>query len=293
MKGRLSGYRDAMDRSVFKDEKFTSRHKQEVLAGIKKRRKKRSDWLPRTLSAAFGILLLLIGGYFLVEVTSNSVDQAESLPEIEPAFSGNDSTPLPAEEETEEPEVTKEEKLAELAAPYNEIGHYLADWELPEEGLLPIGEEVENMEPSTETLAAYENGYGFSREDGVLVLRSYGVNGESPVPTGDQFPGVFMGFIGDLLYSASTESEGNEETPPDEQEVQAMVDDTASTKLPRLKELQEYSDGNEPLDAWLEETIRLFEEAAAGNDGVRVKELYEEGTARVAQMQETIEIARE
>lgn len=292
MKDRLSNYRDAMDRSVFKDEKFTLRHKQEVFAEIKKGKRKRSDWLPRTMSAAFGILLIIIGGYFLVEMTSNPVDQAESMPEVGPVFSGNDSVPATAEE-PEELELTKDGKLAALDAPYDEIGQYLADWELPEQGLLPIGEDVENMEPSTETLAAYENGYGFLRDNGMLVLRSHGLDGETPGPTAEQFPGVFMGFIGDINYSASAENEGSEETPPNAQKVQAMMEDTKSVKLLRLKELKEFSGGNELLDAWLEDTIRVFEEAAASTDGMRVKELYEEGTARVSQMQKTIELARE
>lgn len=290
MKDRLSGYRDAMNRSVFRDEKFASRHKEKVFAEIKKSRKKRNDCFPRTLSMAFGILLLLIGGYFLMEVTSNPVDQAESIPEVEPTFGGEDNGLLPAEEE---PELTKEEKLAGLDAPYDEIGQYLADWELPEEGLLPIGKEVENLEPSTEELAAYENGYGFRRDTGALILRSHGLDGAKPVPTKAQFPGVFMGLIGDIIYSASAEYEGHEGASLTDQEVQAIVDDAALTKLPRLKELMEYSDGNEPLDAWLAETILLFEEAAVGSDGEKVKESYEEGMARLAQMQETIEIARE
>lgn len=292
MKDRLSNYRDAMDRSVFKDEKFTLRHKQEVFAEIKKGKRKRSDWLPRTMSAAFGILLIIIGGYFLVEMTSNPVDQAESMPEVGPVFSGNDSVPATAEE-PEELELTKDEKLAALDAPYDEIGQYLADWELPEEGLLPIGEEVENMEPSTETLAAYENGYGFLRDNGMLVLRSHGLDGETPGPTAGQFPGVFMGFIEDINYSASTENEGSKETPPNAQKVQAMVEDANSVKLPRLKELKEFSGGNELLDDWLEDTIRVFEEATVSTDGMRVKEMYEEGMARVSQMQKTIELARE
>lgn len=70
-------------------------------------------------------------------------------------------------------ELTKEEKIAELASPYNEIGKYFADWELPNEGRIPQTVEayekyeIDGYEP-TEPYVFYTNGYGFVEKTGYI-----------------------------------------------------------------------------------------------------------------------------
>lgn len=287
MKDRLTDYRHAMDKSIFKGERFTQLQKEQILAKAKKREKKKNLWFPQAMSTAFVLLFLVFGGLFLKEELKKPNELAEPSTQQKPALS--ETAPSSASSV----EMTKNEQLAALGAPYDEIGRYLAEWELPTEGVIPMGEEVEGMETSSETIVAYENGYGFSRDTGVSVLRSYGLDGQVPIPTDDQFIGVFMGKIPDILDSVSKETTYGGGDSMDGQAIYMILSDIDHAKIPGLKELKGYSKGYEPIDQWLAETLALFEEAAASSEGKKVKELYAEGNERLERMTETIKLARE
>ncbi|WP_019412578.1 hypothetical protein [Paenisporosarcina sp. TG20] len=76
MKDKLTNLRMAMDKSVFKGEKFTSQHKQEVLKNIK-RKKRKNEWFPRILSATLAIIFVVSGTYLIIGELNDSTEYAD------------------------------------------------------------------------------------------------------------------------------------------------------------------------------------------------------------------------
>lgn len=266
MKDRLSGYRDAMDRGVYKGEKFTARHKQEVFAEIKKGKRKRSEWLPRTMSLALGIVFLLIGGYFLFEVISNPVNQADPPPQSGPATTGNEIVPPPISEEDEESPDSDEEWLQEY--PYKEIREHFKSYELPEEGRVADSEFSSSV--------TYENGYTFDSKTKAMMGREHTEEGPAE-PTEGQAIGVIMGLLRDAAaiqepeYRTISNASGQMYHP-----------------LSRLEEIKELNDF-EPLEAWLAETEEILQKVDTSETLDENKEFYLEGYERLQEMSLLIE----
>lgn len=269
MKDRLSGYRDAMNRSVFKDEKFTSRHKQDVFAKIKKDKKKSNDWLPRTASVAFGILFLLIGSYFLFEVTSNSVDQAESPSQSEPASNGSEITPPPIDEETEnkdeESPASDEEWIQEY--PYKEIKEHFDSYELPEEG---------RVEGGYTGRVTYENGYTFDSKTKSMMSREHSDEGPAE-PTEGQKIGVIMGFLTD---ASGIPEPGNRTI--------SNASDQMYHPLSRFEQIRELNDFA-PLEEWLAETEDILKKVENSQTAEENEKYYLESYERLQKMNTLIE----
>lgn len=267
MKDRLSGYRDAMDRSVFKDEKFTSRNKKEVFTEIKKSRKKSGDWFPRTLSAAFGIIFLLVGGYFLLEVTGKPIDQADTPVPAEPVSNGTGTTLSPNGEDNEDEEIPADDEEEALESPYKEIKDYFASYELPEEG---------RMEGSKFTNAVdYDNGYTFSEETKAMVAREHRDDGPEK-PTEGQEIGVIMGMIIDAAAIQDPENR-----------TVTNASDQMFHPLSRLEEIKEMNDF-EPLEEWLIETESILKKVETSETEEDRKVFYAEGYERLQKMNSLI-----
>jgi hypothetical protein len=86
----LTDIRIAMDKSVFKDQKFSPQHKQEIMKKIK-RKKNRTEWFPRSLSVAFTIVLVISGVYLISEELNDSFENEE--PSLVPDLNGEVSPP--------------------------------------------------------------------------------------------------------------------------------------------------------------------------------------------------------
>lgn len=123
MKDRLSEYRDAMNKSIFKNQQFTDRHKQAILAKINEQPQppKTGSWFPRAASVAFVILFFIVGAYFLreqLELTPESVAE----PLLEQTPTKNDQENLPVDERDEAEKVQGEPGTSSLEEQYNEHG---------------------------------------------------------------------------------------------------------------------------------------------------------------------------
>lgn len=122
MKSKLTDVRTLMDDSVFKDEMFTVKHKQQVLNRITKQERK-GYWVPRSLSVVFSLILIVSVGYLLSNVLSGmdgapvqqgNPDGAEQqTPQQEPTESV--VPPVSEDPETEETEVAPNEEENETA----------------------------------------------------------------------------------------------------------------------------------------------------------------------------------
>lgn len=89
MKSKLTEVRKLMDDSVFKGEKFTEKHKQQVLQRIENKERS-GNLVPRSLSVVFSLILIISIGYLLSNVLSDgTVQQGNSgtteQPQIGPA----------------------------------------------------------------------------------------------------------------------------------------------------------------------------------------------------------------
>ncbi|MFD1030606.1 hypothetical protein [Metaplanococcus flavidus] len=264
MKDRFSGYRDAMDRSVFKGKKFTSSHKREVFAEIKKSRKKSGDWFPRTMSVAFGILILLIGGYFLFEEISGPANQAESPPQSEPASNGSEITPTPIDEESENKDdeiaATDEEWIQEY--PYKEIKEHFDSYELPEEG---------RVEGGYTNRVTYENGYTFDSKTKSMMSRKHSDEGPAE-PTEGQKIGVIMGFLSDASG-----------IPEPENRTISNASDQMYHPLSRFEEIKHLNDFA-PLEEWLAETEEILKKFENSQTTEENKKYYLESYEKLQKM---------
>ena len=137
MKSKLTDVRTLMDDSVFKDEMFTDKHKQQVLNRITKEGRK-VNWVPRSLSVVFSLVLIVSVAFLLNDILNET-----------PVQQGN---PDGAEQQT-----PQQEPIESLVPPMSE------DSEANEENeALPHEEENEIaddgvFELTPEELAAYEN----------------------------------------------------------------------------------------------------------------------------------------
>ncbi|WJY27544.1 hypothetical protein [Sporosarcina trichiuri] len=270
MKDRLSGYRDAMDRSVFKEGKFTTRHKQEVFVKIKQRTRKRNDWFPRMMSLSFVIVFLLIGVYFITDMISTPADQAESPPQAEPAVTENGTAPLPIDGEgvnkDEERPAPYEEWLQEY--PYKEIKKHFENYELPQEGRVADSQFINGI--------TYENGYTFDSRTKAMMAREHSETGPA-APTEGQKTGVIMGLLSD---AAAMEEPGDRTSS----NASSQVD----LPLSRLKEIRELNDF-EPLEAWLAETEEILNKVDTSESWEGNKRYYSEAYQRLQEMKSLIE----
>ncbi|WP_341201331.1 hypothetical protein [Planomicrobium okeanokoites] len=121
MKSKLTDVRRLMDDSVFEDEKFTEQHKRQVLNRITKEERK-ADWLPRSLSVVFSLVLIVSVAYLLNGILNeNPVQQGnpdgaeQQTPQQEPSESLVPPV-LENPEADEETEVTPNEEENETAA---------------------------------------------------------------------------------------------------------------------------------------------------------------------------------
>lgn len=257
MKDRLTEYREAMDRSVFKDQQFTGKQKQDIFKKINEppQRKEKAEWIPRSLSVAFLAILLLIGGYLLKAQIEDKVPHTtESTVE----------QPLP---EASNPEVAagddsqKEEET--LESPYREIKTYFEDYELPQEGRLPKSDAINGI--------SYENGYTFDRDTKAMVSRVWN-NGEVNEPSEGQKIGVIMGWLNDASGIPDLESMTITNDPNQFQQ--------PISRLEQVKEATEF----EPLKKWTSETIEVLASAQKTEDMDARQELIEEGYTRLQKM---------
>lgn len=141
MKSKLTDVRGLMDDSVFKDEMFTAKHKQQVLNRITKQERK-GYWVPRSLSVVFSLILIVAVGYLLSNVLSG-MDGA-------PVQQGNPDA-------TESPQAPQTEPDETLVPAVQE------DSQADEENVIAPNEEKENViaedgvfKLTPEELAAYE-----------------------------------------------------------------------------------------------------------------------------------------
>jgi hypothetical protein len=75
MRFKLTDVRKEMDASIYKGEKFTDIHKQQVLNRIAKEERK-TKWVPQSVSVAFSLILLISIGYLLADILNEpSVQQ--------------------------------------------------------------------------------------------------------------------------------------------------------------------------------------------------------------------------
>ncbi|PKH12197.1 hypothetical protein [Planomicrobium sp. MB-3u-38] len=117
MKSKLTDVRRLMDDSVFEDEKFTEQHKRQVLNRITKEERK-ADWLPRSLSVVFSLVLIISVAFLLntvLDITPvqqgnpDGADQPQTPPQ-EPIESLVPPVPEDSEANKEKEDAAKEEE---------------------------------------------------------------------------------------------------------------------------------------------------------------------------------------
>ncbi|MFJ7508861.1 hypothetical protein ACIQW7_05140 [Peribacillus simplex] len=215
-------------------------------------------------------------------------------------------------------EHTKEEKIAELPSPYDEIGKRWAEWELPKEGRLPKTDKayqgflMDDDSDPRESAVIYENGYGFDKKTGYYVTAAYErdeeFEGRPPEVTPDQREGMIMGIIAEY-FGNEYSFEGDFEVEPDEMYVEDkngkkipnqtfianLYVDIESHKVDALFEIRHYAelDKNKPLEDWANETINFFLDAKETDDIEVIWKLYSEGEDNIAELSKTVKLARE
>lgn len=208
-------------------------------------------------------------------------------------------------------ELTKEEKIAELPSPYNEIGKHFAEWELPKEGRIPKTKEayekyeIDGYEPY-DKVVFYTNGYGFDEKMGILSYASYETDedgqGEPPEPTPDQREGMIMGtvdeWVGDgdyVIDGVPMYYEENGKKVPNKEFVENLRLDVEDGKMSDLLKIRSYAEKGElkPLEDWANETINYFVDATESEDIEEVWAKYSKGQDNVEQLDKTIKLARE
>jgi hypothetical protein len=118
MKDKLTDIRIAMDNSVFNEQKFTSQHKQEIIEKISRKRKK-TEWIPLSLTSTFIIILFFSGAHFIKEEITDSSEITEpSLIPGEVTKPGNNSDPTQVPDKVTPPSLAEEpeEELFELTS---------------------------------------------------------------------------------------------------------------------------------------------------------------------------------
>ncbi|RAZ81272.1 hypothetical protein [Planococcus halotolerans] len=138
MKSKLTDVRRLMDDSVFEGEKFTDKHKRQVLNRITKEEQK-VNWVPRSLSVVFSLILIVPVAYLLNSVLNEA-----------PVQQGNPDG-------AEQPQTPQQEPIESLVPPV------LENPEADEETEVTPNEEENDtaadgvFELTPEELAAYEN----------------------------------------------------------------------------------------------------------------------------------------
>ncbi|MFC3212366.1 hypothetical protein [Planomicrobium okeanokoites] len=145
MKSKLTDVRRLMDDSVFEGEKFTEQHKRQVLNRITKEERK-VDWVPRSLSVVFSLVLIIAVAYLLNTVLDKT-----------PVQQGNPDG-------AEQPQTPPQEPIESLVPPVPEDSEANKEKEdaAKEEENTPNEEENETaddgvFELTPEEMAAYEN----------------------------------------------------------------------------------------------------------------------------------------
>ncbi|MGG0412964.1 hypothetical protein [Peribacillus simplex] len=221
-------------------------------------------------------------------------------------------------EKEKKAEITKEEKIAELPSPYDEIGKRWAEWELPKEGRLPKTDKayqgflMDDDSDPRETGVIYENGYVFDKKTGYYVTAVYETDeefeGKPPEVTPDQREGMIMGIISEY-FGNEYSFEGDYEVEPDEMYVEDkngkkipnqtfianLYVDIEAHKVDALFEIRHYAelDKNKPLEDWANETINFFLDAKETDDIEEIWKLYSEGEDNIAELNKTVKLARE
>ncbi|QHJ70014.1 hypothetical protein [Planococcus halotolerans] len=137
MKSKLTDVRKLMDDSVFDGEKFTDKHKQQVLNRITKEERK-VNWVPRSLSVVFSLVLIVSVAFLLNNILNET-----------PVQQGNPDG-------AEQPQTPQQEPVESLVPPVTENSE--ADEETED---VPIEEENETaadgvFELTPEELTVYE-----------------------------------------------------------------------------------------------------------------------------------------
>ncbi|MGG0287203.1 hypothetical protein ABEY41_19190 [Peribacillus butanolivorans] len=208
--------------------------------------------------------------------------------------------------------LTKEEKIAELPSPYNEIGKHFAEWELPKEGILPKDdpqwnetEPFDGKDPH-DVFVYYTNGYGFDKESGSMFTVAYETDeegqGEPAEPTPDQREGVIMGtvdeWVGDgdyIIDGVPMYYEENGKKVPNQEFVENLELDINSEKMTDLLKIRSYAEKDElkPLEDWANQTVGYFVEAIHSEDIEDVWANYSKGQDNIKKLDKTIKLARE
>ncbi|MGE7903432.1 hypothetical protein ACQKNS_03410 [Peribacillus sp. NPDC094092] len=210
-------------------------------------------------------------------------------------------------------ELTKEEKLAELPSPYDEIGKHFAEWELPKEGRLPKDDPQwkesipENGKDPYDAYVYYTNGYGFDKETGSMFTVAYMTDdegqGEPPHPTPDQREGVIMGYIDEIVQDGDYVIEGepmyvkdkNGKTIPNLTFMANIKVDIEAHVIDAIHNVRYYAEKDElkPLEEWANETLNLFYDASETNDIEECWKSYSKGMDNIEQLDKAIKLARE
>ncbi|MFF2591063.1 hypothetical protein ACFVSS_25145 [Peribacillus butanolivorans] len=218
-------------------------------------------------------------------------------------------------------ELTKEEKIAELPSPYNEIGKHFAEWELPKEGILPKDdpqwnetEPFDGKDPH-DAFVYYENGYGFDKKTGYMFTAAYEMDeegqGEPPEPSPDQREGIIMAIVDEWVYDGDYVMEGSPMYYEDENGKQIeengkkvpnpdfianlKLDIEDGGKMDDLLKIRSYAEKDKlkPLEDWANETINYFANASETNDNEECWNLYSKGMDKIEELNNTFKLARE
>ncbi|MGG0789260.1 hypothetical protein ABE132_11115 [Peribacillus simplex] len=210
-------------------------------------------------------------------------------------------------------ELTKEEKIAELPSPYDEIGKHFAEWELPKEGRLPKTDKayqgflMEDGKDPRESAVIYENGYGFDKKTGYYFTAAYErdeeFEGRPPEVTPDQREGMIMGIIAEIVQDGDYVIEGepmyvkdkNGKTIPNLTFMANIKVDIEAHVITPIHNVRYYAEKDElkPLEDWANETLNLFYDASETNDIEECWKSYLKGMDNIKQLNDTFNLARE
>lgn len=218
-------------------------------------------------------------------------------------------------------ELTKEEKIAELPSPYDEIGKHFAEWELPKEGQIPktaegYAEYKEIVDESTPTddEIYYTNGYGFDEKSGYNFVAVYETDeegqGEPAEPSPDQREGIIMAMVeewtndGDYVFDGvpmynedgnGKPIEKNGKKVANQEFVDNIKVDINSEKMTDLLKIRSYAEKDElkQLEDWANQTVGYYSEANHSEDIEDIWANYKKGQANIKQLNDTFKLARE
>ncbi|MGW6301754.1 hypothetical protein [Peribacillus butanolivorans] len=219
-------------------------------------------------------------------------------------------------------ELTKEEKIAELPSPYNEIAKHFVEWELPKEGQIPktaegYAEYKEIVDESTPTddEIYYTNGYGFDEKSGYNFVAVYETDeegqGEPAEPSPDQREGIIMAMVeewtndGDYVFdgvpmyyedeNGKQIEENGKKVPNPDFIANLKLDIEDGGKMDDLLKIRSYAEKDKlkPLEDWTNETINYFANASETNDIEECWNLYSKGMDKIEELNNTFKLARE